>query len=134
MSRLSLTTVVVPDYDEAIAWFTRALRFELVEDTRLSDTKRWVVVKPRGATADGAGLLLARATDDRQRTHVGDQTGGRTALFLESDAFDEDHAHMTAAGVRFLEDVRTEPYGRVVQFADAWGNGWDLLEAQRPRA
>jgi catechol 2,3-dioxygenase-like lactoylglutathione lyase family enzyme len=125
--RQSLTRValLVHDYDDAIAYFTRVLGFTLVEDTRLAADKRWVVVAPAGAGE--AGLLLARAANDEQRAAVGRQGGGRVFLFLETDDFDRDHAAYSARGVRFLERPRDEPYGRVAVFADLYGNKWDLI-------
>ena len=125
--RIALVTVVVADYDEAIAFYTERLGFVLVADTDLGDGKRWVVVAP----GDGsAGLLLARATDDPQRARVGDQTGGRVGFFLETDDFDRDHAAMQAAGVTFLEEPRREPYGTVAVFADLYGNLFDLIQTR----
>jgi catechol 2,3-dioxygenase-like lactoylglutathione lyase family enzyme len=126
MSRsIGLITVVVNDYDEAIAWYTNTLGFALVADTKLSETKRWVVVSPE---RDGAKLLLAQAEGPQQRKAVGDQTGGRVALFLYTDDFSADHAKMLKAGVRFLEDPRHEAYGSVAVFEDLYGNKWDLLQ------
>ena len=123
--RLALTALLVAEYDPAIAFFTGALGFELVEDTAQGGDKRWVVVAPSGTT--GAGLLLARAADESQRAAIGKQGGGRVFLFLETDDFDRDHARMTAAGVRFLELPRREPYGTVAVFEDICGNRWDLI-------
>lgn len=122
---LGWVTFVVRDYDEAIAWFTGALGFELREDAPRGAGKRWVVVAPRGAET---GLLLARAADARQSGCIGDQAGGRVAFFLHTDDFDRDHARMREAGVVFLEAPRDEPYGKVAVFADLYGNRWDLLE------
>lgn len=127
---ITLVTLVVGDYDEALAYYVDALGFRLVEDTPLGPTKRWVVVAPPGD--DGAALLLATADDDRQRQRIGDQTGGRVAFFLLTDDFGRDHARMTAAGVRFLESPRTEPYGTVAVFVDLYGNRWDLLQPSGP--
>lgn len=124
---LALTTLLVRDYDEAIRFYVDALGFALAEDTDLGDGKRWVVVRTPG----GAGLLLARAADDRQAARVGDQTGGRVGFFLETDDFAGDHARITAAGVRFTEAPRTEAYGTVAVFADLHGNLWDLIEPRR---
>ena len=134
---LSLVSLLVPDYDEAIAFFTRGMDFELCEDTPLGGGKRWVVVRPRGR--DGSHLLLARADSSAQVARIGDQTGGRVFLVLATDDFDRDHARMTAAGVRFAEPPRHEAYGVVAVFEDAWGNRWDLIqrssaqEAMTPR-
>jgi catechol 2,3-dioxygenase-like lactoylglutathione lyase family enzyme len=128
--RLDMVTLVVDDYDAAIAFFVDALGFELVEDTPQGDAKRWVVVAPAGG--DGGRLLLARAADAAQRARVGDQTGGRVAFFLHSDDLERDRARMEAAGVRFLEPTRHEPYGRVAVFEDCCGNRWDLLQPATP--
>jgi len=123
---IALVTLVVRDYDEAIAFFTEALRFVVIEDTPLGDGKRWVVVAPLDAR--GTALLLARAATPAQVAHVGDQTGGRVALFLHTDDFWGDYRHMQAHGVRFAEAPRQEPYGRVVVFYDLYGNKWDLVQ------
>lgn len=125
MSRISLVTLVVDDYDEAIAFYTGALGFDLVEDEPRPGGSRWVVVRPPGEA--GTGLLLARAGDDAQRGRVGDQTGGRVGFFLRTDDFAGDHERMRAAGVTFLEEPRYETYGSVVVFQDLYGNRWDLL-------
>lgn len=119
-------TLVVRDYDEAIAFYTGVLGFTLLEDTALGGGKRWVRVAPRGASE--TALLLAEAADDAQRTRIGDQTGGRVGFFLHTDDFDRDHAAMSTRGVRFLEPPRREAYGTVAVFEDLYGNRWDLLE------
>jgi catechol 2,3-dioxygenase-like lactoylglutathione lyase family enzyme len=118
-----MVTLVVPDYDEAIAHYTGALGFKLVEDTKVSAEKRWVVIAPGG----GAKLLLAKASSPDQAAIVGNQAGGRVGLFLETSDFDSTYALYAAAGVDFLESPRTEPYGQVVVFADLYGNKWDLI-------
>jgi catechol 2,3-dioxygenase-like lactoylglutathione lyase family enzyme len=123
--RLSLTALLVDDYDRAISFYVGKLGFELREDTPLTAEKRWVVVAPRGAAS---GILLARAADDRQRQAIGDQSGGRVFLFLETDDFARDHLAYTSQGVRFLEAPRREPYGRVAVFEDVYGNRWDLIQ------
>lgn len=121
-------TLLVRDYDEAIAWFTRCLGFELAEDVDLGGPKRWVVVKsPSGR---GGSLLLARAVGAEQNAAVGRQAGGRVFLFLETEDFDRDHARMVAEGVAFREAPRAEPYGKVAVFEDLYGNPWDLIEAR----
>jgi catechol 2,3-dioxygenase-like lactoylglutathione lyase family enzyme len=122
---IATVTLVVADYDEAIAFYVGKVGFELVEDTAMGDGNRWVVVAPAGG---GAALLLAQADGERQAERVGDQTGGRVAFFLRSDDFAADHRRMTDAGVRFLEQPRTEPYGTVAVFEDVYGNRWDLLQ------
>lgn len=118
--------LVVRDYDEAIIFFTQALRFRLVEDTPMGNGKRWVVVAPEGA--GGATLLLARAANPEQESRIGDQTGGRVFLFLHTDDFEGDYKHMLAHGVRFTEQPREEEFGRVVVFLDLYGNKWDLIQ------
>ena len=125
---IASVALVVREYDEAISFFTGALRFRLLEDTPLDDGKRWVVVAPDGG---GTTLLLARATTDAQRAAVGNQTGGRVFLFLHTADFWDDYQHLRAHGVRFVEEPRQEAYGRVVVFLDLYGNKWDLVE--RPR-
>lgn len=122
---LARITFVVKDYDEAILFFTQKLGFALIEDTRLEGDKRWVVVAPKGGT--GTSLVLARASDDRQRTAVGNQTGGRVAFFLRTDDFWRDYRNMSAAGVVFVRPPKAEAYGTVAVFEDLYGNLWDLL-------
>ena len=124
--RIGLVTVVVWDYDEAIAYYTGTLGFELIEDTALGPVKRWVVVAP-GGTA-GTGLLLAKAVGDQQTRAVGHQAGGRVFLFLHTDDFQRDHEAYRERGVRFIEEPRQEPYGTVAVFEDLYGNRWDLIE------
>lgn len=126
---IARVALLVREYDEAIAWFTGTLGFTLLEDTRLSDTKRWVVVAPPGARE--AALLLARAATDEQRAAIGRQGGGRVFLFLHTDDLSRDHDAWRSRGVRFVEQPRLEVYGRVVVFEDLYGNRWDLIE---PRA
>lgn len=121
--------VVVRDYDEAIAYYTQVLGFELLQDLEQGH-KRWVLVKPRGAAS--CSILLARASDDAQAAFVGNQTGGRVFLFLHTDDFWADYAAMKAAGVRFVEVPRDEVYGTVVVFEDLYGNRWDLLQMKSP--
>jgi catechol 2,3-dioxygenase-like lactoylglutathione lyase family enzyme len=126
---LAHVSVIVEDYDAAIAFFVDALGFELIEDspalsTVTGETKRWVVVRPPGAAS---GLLLARADGERQAQAVGDQFAGRVGLFLRVDDFDGQYQRMRDAGVEFVGQPRAEPYGRVVVFLDIAGNRWDLL-------
>jgi catechol 2,3-dioxygenase-like lactoylglutathione lyase family enzyme len=120
-------TLVVRDYDEAIRFFTAALRFDLVEDTPFGGDKRWVVVSPQ-RTGGGTGLLLAKATNPEQLARVGDQSGGRVFLFLQTQDFWADYHHMQAHGVIFDEEPRQEPYAIVAVFRDLYGNKWDLLQ------
>ena len=121
---LALISYVVRDYDEAIAFFTNAMQFELVEDIPQGH-KRWVVVRPRGS---GAALLLAKADSPEQAAAIGNQTGGRVFLFLHTDNFQRDHTHMRQYGVEFMEEPRHEEYGTVAVFKDLYGNKWDLLQ------
>ena len=127
--RIATVTLVVADYDEAIAWYVGKLGFALIDDIDLGDGKRWVTVTP--ATGQGPRLLLAEASDEMQKSRIGDQTGGRVAFFLETDDFAGDHATMLENGVRFHETPRHEPYGTVAVFADLYGNLWDLIEPKR---
>jgi catechol 2,3-dioxygenase-like lactoylglutathione lyase family enzyme len=128
VSFLTLTAIVVDDYDPAISFFVDALGFELVEDspslTHSGEPKRWVVVRPPGAQT---GILLARADSERQSAVVGKQVAGRVGFFLQVENFETAYQRMTDAGVRFVGSPRTEPYGRVVVFLDVAGNRWDLL-------
>jgi catechol 2,3-dioxygenase-like lactoylglutathione lyase family enzyme len=123
---LALIALVIPDYDEAIEYYTKILGFTLVEDEPREPGKRWVVVAP--STDRGAKLLLARAAKPEQVARIGDQTGGRVFLFMHTDAFDADYARYQKAGVEFTETPRHESYGRVVVFEDRYGNKWDLIE------
>ena len=126
---ISAVTVLVPDYDAGIAFYVGALGFALVEDRALSPTKRWVLVAPPGARE--ARLLLAKAEGPLQAARIGDQTGGRVALFLTTDDFARDHAAMLARGVKFRESPRVEPFGTVAVFEDPFGNAWDLIQPAR---
>jgi len=123
---IAAITLVVRDYDEAIAWYTDVLGFDLTEDTSLGDGKRWVLVAPPGGA--GTHLLLARAATPEQEAHIGDQTGRRVFLILHTDDFQRDYDAMRARGVVFEEVPRHEPYGSVAVFRDLYGNLWDLLE------
>ncbi|MFJ6023403.1 VOC family protein [Brevundimonas sp. NPDC092305] len=125
MPHLAALSLLVRDYDEAIAFYVGKLGFDLSEDTDMGGGKRWVRVTPKGGQTS---LLLARATDDAQQVRVGDQSGGRVWLFLQTDDFARDHAAFVAAGVHFREAPRHEPYGVVAVFEDLYGNGWDLIE------
>jgi len=127
--RVATVTLVVANYDEAIAWYVGRLGFQLIEDVDLGGGKRWVTVAP--ANGQGARLLLAEAVDEAQRQSIGNQTGGRVFLFLETDDFVRDHATMLEKGVEFRETPRFEPYGTVAVFADLHGNLWDLIEPKR---
>ncbi len=129
MRYLGLVTLIVDDYDRAIAFFVDMLGFELVEDspatTNAGQLKRWVVVRPPGAET---GLLLARADGNEQCAAIGNQFGGRVGFFLRVDDFDHTFQRLKQAGVEFVREPRTESYGRVAVFVDLEGNQWDLLE------
>ncbi|MFN3212924.1 MAG: VOC family protein [Henriciella sp.] len=122
---IASVTLIVPDYDAGIDFYVGKLGFELIEDTALSTTKRWVRVAPKGAET---ALLLAKADDPAQDAAIGHQTGGRVGFFLHTDDFARDHAAMLATGVTFRETPRREPYGTVAVFEDPFGNLWDLIE------
>lgn len=125
MPSVATVSLLVRDYDEAIAFYCGKLGFALVADAELGGGKRWVAVAPMGT---GARLLLAKADGSDQAAHIGNQAGGRVGFFLETEDFARDHAAFTAKGVRFLEAPRYEPYGTVAVFEDLYGNKWDLIE------
>jgi catechol 2,3-dioxygenase-like lactoylglutathione lyase family enzyme len=130
---LTRVALVVRDYDEAIAFFVGKLKFALLEDTFVPEqNKRWVVIAPPGA-ADGASLLLARASTAQQSAAVGAQTGGRVAFFLHTDDFWRDYDAMRAAGVKFVREPSVQPYGTVSVFEDLYGNLWDFIGPARAR-
>ena len=118
--------LVVSDYDEAIDFYTNKLRFTLVEDTVMSETKRWVVVAPPGSS--GCCLLLAKAVGEEQQSRVGNQTGGRVFLFLHTDDFWRDYRHLLENGVTIIREPSEEVYGTVAVFSDLYGNLWDMIE------
>jgi len=126
MQSIATVTFVVPDYDEAIAYFVQTLGFQLLEDTPLTPEKRWVRVAPKGGA--GPALLLAKAKNDQEARAIGNQTGGRVAFFLQTDDFQRDYKAYQQAGVTFVENPRQEPYGKVAVFQDCYGNRWDLVE------
>lgn len=127
LTRLAHVALLVHDYDEALAFFTRQLGFRCLEDTPVGDDKRWVLVAPPGDDG-GPALLLARAVGPEQTAVVGRQAGGRVFLFLHTDDFAADHAALSARGVTFVEAPRHEAYGTVAVFLDLYGNRWDLIE------
>lgn len=123
---ISHVSVLVRDYDEAIAYYTEILGFLLVQDVALNATKRWVLVAPPGATE--TALLLAKAVTPKQQSRIGNQTGGRVFLFLQAEDFWRDYEAMKSRGVKFAEEPREEPYGTVAVFLDLYGNKWDLVQ------
>ena len=126
LQRLAAVTVLVPSYDEGLAFFRDVLGFAVLEDTPVGTNKRWIVVAP--SQGPGAALVLAVPSDERQSARLGDQTGGRVGFFLHSADFSGDYESMRARGVIFLEKPRREPYGLVAVFLDPWGGKWDLLQ------
>jgi catechol 2,3-dioxygenase-like lactoylglutathione lyase family enzyme len=126
---LGHVALLVRDYDEALAFFTRTLHFTVVEDTRLSADKRWVLIAPPGSPS--TTLLLARAATAEQQSRVGNQTGGRVFLFLHTDDFWRDYREMTARKIKFTRPPSEEAYGTVAVFEDLYGNQWDLLQLKK---
>ena len=123
---IAALSLLVPDYDAGINFYVQTLGFELIEDTPQGEGKRWVLVAPKGS--DETHLLLAKADGPEQVAAIGNQTGGRVFLFLKTDNFDRDFGKMQASGVEFMEEPRSEPYGKVVVFKDPFGNKWDLIQ------
>jgi len=124
--RLAHIAIVVKDYDEAIRFYTQKLKFNLIEDTALTETKRWVLLSPPGSGS--CHLLLARAANEEQSSRIGNQTGGRVFLFLYTDDFYRDYHHMLEEEIRFIRQPVVEPYGIVAVFQDLYGNLWDLIQ------
>jgi catechol 2,3-dioxygenase-like lactoylglutathione lyase family enzyme len=124
--KIAHVSLVVNDYDEALEFYTQKLGFRLIEDTKLTDKKRWVIVAPPGANE--CCLLLAKAADEKQRAAIGNQTGGRVFLFLSTDDFWRDYNTMSGKGIRFVRPPKQEQYGMVAVFEDLYGNLWDLLQ------
>jgi catechol 2,3-dioxygenase-like lactoylglutathione lyase family enzyme len=119
-------TLLVRDYDEAIKFYTEKLNFNLVENSVLSSTKRWVLVSPHGS--DGCCLLLAKAVTEEQMKYIGNQAGGRVFLFLYTDNFKKDYQNLIDQGIKIEREPKAEPYGTVAVFSDLYGNLWDLIE------
>ena len=127
--RIAHIALVVADYDEAIKFYTQKLNFSLIEDTVLSESKRWVLIAPPGSKE--CCLLLAKAANEEQKSRVGNQTGGRVFLFLHTDDFWRDYKNMQNKGVEFIREPVVETYGIVAVFKDLYGNLWDLLEPKK---
>jgi catechol 2,3-dioxygenase-like lactoylglutathione lyase family enzyme len=121
--------LVVDDYDEAIKFYTEKLHFTLIEDTVQSETKRWVLVAPKGSQE--CSLLLAKGVGEEQRSRIGKQTGGRVFLFLQTDDFWRDYKDMQSQGINFVREPKNEEYGTVAVFEDLYGNLWDLIEFKK---
>jgi len=130
MLTINHVSLVVRDYDEAIAFFTRSLDFELIEDSpstdRLGRNKRWVLIAPRGSR--GTQILLAKASNEEEASRIGNQAGSRVFLFLHTDDFWRDYKAMREKGIKFVREPKDEPYGIVAVFEDLYGNKWDLLQ------
>jgi len=128
--RLAHIAIVVNDYDEAIKFYTEKLHFDLIEDTQLSETKRWVLVRPKGG--DSCCLLLAKAASEEQLSRVGNQTGGRVFLFLHTDSFERDYQNLLDHQIEIVRQPQREEYGTVAVFKDLYGNLWDMIEPAEP--
>jgi catechol 2,3-dioxygenase-like lactoylglutathione lyase family enzyme len=124
--RLANIALIVKDYDEAITFYVEKLKFELVEDTKLSENKRWVLIKPKGQ--QDFCLLLAKAANDEQKSRIGNQTGGRVFLFLHTDDFERDYINLLNQKIEIIRAPKEESYGKVLVFKDLYGNLWDLIE------
>ena len=129
--QIAHVALVVEDYDDAIKFYTEKLNFTLIEDTVLSETKRWVLVAPKGSAE--CSLLLAKGVGDEQKSRIGNQTGGRVFLFLKTDDFWRDYKNMQTQGIKFTRKPKKEEYGTVAVFADLYGNLWDLIEPTKDR-
>ena len=124
--KIAQIALVVKDYDEAIEFYTQKLSFQLIEDTQLTETKRWVIISPPGS--QGCNLLLAKAANDVQKAAIGNQSGGRVFLFLFTDDFWRDYRNMLAKGIQFVREPEEHEYGTVAVFKDLYGNLWDFIE------
>jgi catechol 2,3-dioxygenase-like lactoylglutathione lyase family enzyme len=124
--KIAHIALVVDDYDKAINYYTEKLNFKLIEDTKLTAIKRWVLVQPKGD--NGCSLLLAKATNNEQKKYIGNQTGGRVFLFLYTDDFDRDYNKLLEENIKIIRPPSKEPYGTVAVFEDLYGNLWDLIE------
>ncbi|MBK9565498.1 MAG: VOC family protein [Saprospiraceae bacterium] len=126
---LAHIAIVVDDYDRAIAFYTKKLHFELIEDTKMSEEKRWVLVRPKGAKE--CSLLLAKGVNDVQKSRIGNQTGGRVFLFLHTDDFQRDYQNLLKNQIKIVREPSVEEYGTVAVFEDIYGNLWDLIESKK---
>jgi catechol 2,3-dioxygenase-like lactoylglutathione lyase family enzyme len=124
--KIAHIALVVNDYDEAIEFYTKKLHFNLIEDTTLSETKRWVLVAPKGSTE--CRLLLAKASNEEQKSRVGNQAGGRVFLFLYTDNLERDYQNLLDNEIKIIREPSVEPYGKVLVFEDLYGNHWDVIE------
>ena len=126
---LAHIAIVVDDYDRAIAFYTKKLHFDLIEDTKMSEEKRWVLVRPKGAKE--CSLLLAKGVNDVQKSRIGNQTGGRVFLFLHTDDFQRDYQNLLKNKIIIVREPSVEEYGTVAVFEDIYGNLWDLIESKK---
>lgn len=126
--RIAHVSILVKEYDEAIEFYTKKLNFDLIEDTKLSETKRWVLVKPKGKGE--CSLLLAKAANEEQKMFIGNQSGGRVFLFLYTDDFDNDYNNLVKQNITIVREPTNEKYGKVLVFKDLYGNKWDLIESK----
>ena len=126
---LAHIAIVVDDYDRAVAFYTKKLHFELIEDTKMSEEKRWVLVRPKGAKE--CSLLLAKGVNDVQKSRIGNQTGGRVFLFLHTDDFQRDYQNLLKNKIIIVREPSVEEYGTVAVFEDIYGNLWDLIESKK---
>ena len=121
--------LIVRDYDEAINFYVNKLNFNLIEDTKLTEDKRWVLIAPKGS--NNCNLLLAKAANDEQKSRIGNQTGGRVFLFLNTDDFERDYSNLLNNDINLIREPKVEPYGKVCVFEDLYGNLWDLIEQKK---
>lgn len=129
--RLAQFALLVKDYDEAIAFYTQKLGFQLLEDTKISESKRWVRIAPAGTTEEHCNILLAKADGETQKQAIGNQSGGRVFLFLYTDDFERDYQNLLDQNIKIFRDRSEEDFGKVVVFEDLYGNLWDLIEPKK---
>ena len=127
--KLAHIALIVWDYDEAINFYVNKLNFNLIEDTKLTEDKRWVLIAPKGS--NNCNLLLAKAANDEQKSRIGNQTGGRVFLFLNTDDFERDYSNLLNNDINIIREPKVEPYGKVCVFEDLYGNLWDLIEQNK---
>ena len=127
--KLAHIALIVRDYDEAINFYVNKLNFDLIEDTKLTEDKRWVLIAPKGS--NNCNLLLAKAANDEQKSRIGNQTGGRVFLFLNTDDFERDYSNLINNDINIIREPKVEPYGKVCVFEDLYGNLWDLIEQKK---
>lgn len=124
--KIAHIALIIDDYDKALDFYIKKLKFTLVEDTHLNESKRWILISPKESC--GSCLLLAKATDDEQRSRIGNQTGGRVFLFLQTNDFDTDYQNLIQQNIKIIRERSVEEYGKVAVFEDLYGNKWDLIE------